>query len=166
MEQSIAFLGVFFGLSIVSSVLVLLGVWLGREWLLIRLKDSIKHEYDKKLEEYKYEVEKRKKAEMVARLLAHWLSLPEQQEELNRLTFECFLWLPDDIAQDLSSLLAHERENEVCVRSVLNKIRKHLSSESPSTSFNKLENYQIIVFSQETKRKYAERVIDSIKPNE
>lgn len=104
MEQSIAFLGVFFGLSIVSSVLVLLGVWLGREWLLIRLKDSIKHEYDKKLEEYKYEVEKRKKAEMVARLLAHWLSLPEQQEELNRLTFECFLWLPDDIAQDLSSL--------------------------------------------------------------
>lgn len=167
-----------------------------KHWLLERLKNSIKHEYDvslerfkgeikaesdkdleelkallkqvsdQNLEEYKYEIEKRKRAEMVAKLLAHWLSLPEQQEELNRLTFECFLWLPDDIAQDLSSLLALEEGDKVCVRSVLNKIRKHLNSESQSTSFNKLENYQIIVFPQETKRKYAERVIDSIKPNE
>lgn len=132
-------------------------------WIKLIVTEILKLKYAKKLEEYKYEVEKRKKAEMVARLLAHWLSLPEQQEELNRLTFECFLWLPDDIAQDLSSLLAHERENEVSVRSVLNKIRRHLNSKNPSTSFNKLEDYQIIAFSQETKRKYAERVTNSLK---
>lgn len=132
-------------------------------WIKLLVAEIVKLKYAKKLEEYKYEVEKRKKVEMVARLLAHWLSLPEQQEELNRLTFECFLWLPDDIAQDLSSLLAHERENEVSVRSVLNKIRRHLNSKNPSTSFNKLEDYQIIAFSQETKKKYAERVTNSLK---
>ncbi|MCA4780271.1 hypothetical protein IF090_11610 [Acinetobacter towneri] len=132
-------------------------------WIKLLVAEIVKLKYSIKLEEYKYEVEKRKKAEMVAKLLAHWLSFPEQQEELNRLTFECFLWLPDDIAQDLSSLLAHKEENKVCVRSVLNKIRKHLNSESPSTSFNRLENDQIIVFSQETKKKYAERVTNSLK---
>lgn len=186
----------FFGVVLTQAFIFgVLGL-IGKNWLLERLKNSIKHEYDvslekfkgeikaesdkdleelkallkqvsdQNLEEYKYEIEKRKRAEMVAKLLAHWLSFPEQQEELNRLTFECFLWLPDDIAQDLSSLLARKEENKVCVRSVLNKIRKHLNSESPSTSFNKLENYQIIVFPQEAERKYLERVMNSIKSNE
>lgn len=144
MEQFIAFLG----LTTLSSCLVLLGLWLSREWLLIRLKDSIKHEYDKKLEEYKYEVEKRKKAEMVARLLAHWIAHPEpdreQKKELNRQAFECYLWLPDDIAGNLADLLAHERQGEITVKTILIEIRKFLNKND--SNYSKLTNQDLTHF--------------------
>lgn len=158
MNQYIAFLG----LTTLSSSLVLLVLWVSREWFIVRLTKSIEHEYAVKLEKYKYENEKRKKAEMVAKLLAHWIKTPMDQEELNRLTFECFLWLPDDIAKDLSSLLAHENVSTVSSRSVLNKIRKHLNSDSDKATFNGLSDNEIIIFTQENKRKALERLADSL----
>jgi uncharacterized membrane protein YhiD involved in acid resistance len=119
----------YLGLSTLSSALVLFVLWLCRAWLLARLTKSIEHEYAVKLEEYKYEIEKRKKAEMVAKLLAHWLAIkPEDsKEELNRLAFECYLWLPDDIAKNLCDLLAHNTREDVTVKSVIIEIRQHLN---------------------------------------
>lgn len=140
MEQFVAFLG----LTTLSSCLVLLGLWLSREWLLIRLKDSIKHEYDKKLEEYKYRVEIKKRAEMVARLLAHWLSKPEQVEELNRMAFECYLWLPDDVAKELADLLAHNKPTEIYVHTVLINLRKHLHADFEE--YQKLTKNDLTIF--------------------
>ena len=122
MEKFIALLGV----SSLSAFLVVFVLWLCRNWFLTRLGESIKHEYSTKLEEYKYNIEIRRKAEQVAKLLALWIERPEQKEELNRLTFECFLWLPDDIAQDLGKLLGYKEEDKINVRTVLFKIRHHL----------------------------------------
>jgi len=96
-------------------------------WIKFLVAEIVKLKCAKKIEEYKYRVEVTKKAEIVARVLAHWLAKPEDKEELNRLTFECYLWLPDDIARDLADLLAYERVDEVTVRTVLIKIRKHLN---------------------------------------
>lgn len=97
------------------------------------------------MEEYKYNIEIRRKAEQVAKLLALWIERPLEKEELNRLTFECFLWLPDDIAQDLSKLFNYKEEDSITVRSVLFKIRQHLLKESEDNQ-KILKDFEIIIF--------------------
>lgn len=111
--------------------------------------EFIKFKSVTKLEEYKYQLEVKKKAELTAKLLAHWLAIkPEDsKEELNRLAFECYLWLPDDIAKNLCDLLAHNRREDVTVKSVIIEIRQHLNkkdneykslTESDLTHFSKI----------------------------
>ena len=46
------------------------------------------------------------KAELIAELLAEWISNPTELTKLNQLSYLAFLWLPDDIALDLSALLS------------------------------------------------------------
>lgn len=129
--------------GLVSGTLVL--------WFKFRLQYSIKHEYDKNIEKYKNELESRKKAELIAELLSEWLSFPDSQTKLNKLTFEAFLWLPDNIAKDLSNLLAH-KENSPEVRDILLKIRQYLLNNNTN-----LESTDIIIFMQEHMRKQVER---------
>lgn len=129
--------------GLVSGILVL--------WFKFRLQYSIKHEYDKNIEKYKNELESRKKAELIAELLSEWLSFPDSQTKLNKLTFEAFLWLPDNIAKDLSNLLAH-KENSPEVRDILLKIRQYLLNNNTN-----LESTDIIIFMQEHMRKQVER---------
>ena len=116
-------------------------------WFKFRLQYSIKHECDKNIEKYNNELESRKKAELIAELLSEWLSFPNAQTKLNKLTFEAFLWLPDEIAKDLSNLLAHE-EDAPEVRKILLKIRKYLLNENTN-----LESKEIIIFTQEHVKK-------------
>lgn len=97
---------------------------------------------------------------MVAKLLSHWVSRPDSQEELNRMTFECFLWLPDDIAIDLGALLSHKREDEVDLRSVIVQIRKHLHTGENLSNFDKLEPWQVIQFNQEIFRKQIAKLAE------
>lgn len=115
------------GLSTLSSCLVLFVLWLCREWFITRLTQSIEHEYATKLEEYKYQIEVKRKAELVARLLAEWLRDSSDRFELNKMAFESYLWLPDDIARDLADLLAHDRDDEVSTKKVLIKVRRYLN---------------------------------------
>lgn len=115
-------------------------------WIKLIITEIVKFKYTKKLEEYKYQIEVRKKAELVAQLLAHWLALkPEDsKEELNRLACECYLWLPDNIARNLADLLAHQREDVVTVRSVLIDIRKHLNKDHGD--YKSLTNNDLTIF--------------------
>lgn len=126
-------------------------------WFKFRLQYSIKHEYDKNIEKYKNELESRKKAELIAELLSEWLALPESQIKLNKLTFEAFLWLPDDIAKDLSDLLTH-KDNAPEVRDVLLKIRKYLLNDKTN-----LESKEIIIFTQEHIKRRLEEAIKQSK---
>lgn len=48
-----------------------------------------------------------------------------EPKKLNLLTFEAFLWLPDEILEDLSAVLSHSPDAPD-VRQVLSKVRKHL----------------------------------------
>ena len=122
-------------------------------WFKFRLQYSIKYEYDKNIEKYKNELESRKKAELIAELLSEWLSFPDTQTKLNKLTFEAFLWLPDEIAKDLSNLLAH-KENAPEIREILLKIRKYLLNENTN-----LEANEIIIFTQEYIKKLSKKAV-------
>ncbi|MFY4862381.1 hypothetical protein ACOTWK_05850 [Aliarcobacter butzleri] len=107
--------------------------------------ESIKHDYNKQLEEFKQEQLIRYKAEVVAELIAEWLSFPENQKKLNQLTFEAFLWLPDDICNKLSAILSHKASYDLTIRELILEVRKHLLKETC------LESHKVIVFTKKTK---------------
>ncbi|MDR6228255.1 hypothetical protein QE444_000612 [Pseudomonas sp. SORGH_AS199] len=114
--------------------------FLGKTQIENRLRASIEHEYSKDLEcikdeiirdqvkaieELKREIQIRDRAAKIADLLSEWFSCPESRKKLNLLTFEAFLWLPDEILEDLSAVLSHSPDAPD-VRQVLSKVRKHL----------------------------------------
>ncbi len=113
--------------SVTTVSLLGLIVFILRSWLLERLKASIKHEYDLKLLEINKEKEIRLKGEVVSELLSEWIKAPGKIDyaQLNRLSFQAFIWLPEKLATDLSNVLAH-KTNTKDVRSILKDIRTHL----------------------------------------
>jgi hypothetical protein len=103
-----------------SQILVLAGVLVAIELIsTIVLKASIRHEYDRKLEELKSEIRRREQAAVVAELLAEWISNPNPDAQhcktLNRLTWEAKLWLPEALVKDLcrTLVLAPGRKNVI-----------------------------------------------------
>jgi hypothetical protein len=80
-----------------------------KTWIKTRLEASIKHEYDAKLEEFKFEIRKREQSALVAELFSKWIHVDESKipnvRELNRLSFEISLWLPDEVAVEIGRRL-------------------------------------------------------------
>ena len=81
-------------------------------------------------------------------MLYEWLSKDVDYQKLNELTFKAFLWLPKELADDLSSTLSHKNDAPD-VRDLLDKVRKHLLGKS-----DRLESYKIIVFNDPDKTIY------------
>ncbi len=107
MTNILELLGVIFSSTAVSVVVVKLLI---EYWIKPRIEQSIKHEYDKNLEEYKYEVRKREQSAMVAELFSRWIIIKKAEDEvrfreLNKLSFEMSLWLPDNIAVEINKRL-------------------------------------------------------------
>ncbi|USD36101.1 hypothetical protein [Ferrimonas sp. SCSIO 43195] len=102
-------------------------------WLKSRLVQSVKHEYDKKLEDFKYEQKVREQAAKVSKLLADARNgdvalSRERASNLNQQAWELMLWLPEDTARNLSNHLAGD--NEVSMKTILIDVRKHLLNNS------------------------------------
>ncbi len=85
----------------ISIIQFLFGIWLKS-----RLENSIRHEYDKQLEDYKEMYFKREQSSKISTLLATWISKPADEtpkdkalrfKKLNQLSFELALWIPDEI---------------------------------------------------------------------
>jgi len=100
-------LGVVFSQTVVSIFVVNI---LLKYWMKARLEQSIKHEYNKKLEEFKFEMRKREQSAVIANLFSKWLIIKQKSDEdrfreLNRLSFEMSLWLPDEIAVEINKKL-------------------------------------------------------------
>ncbi len=96
--------GVIFSSTVVSVFVVNILI---KYWVKARLEQSIKHEYDKKLEEYRFEMRKREQAAIIAELFSQWVIIKQKNDEtrfreLNRLSFEMSLWLPDEIAVEIN----------------------------------------------------------------
>jgi len=115
-------------------------IFISRTWILKKIQYAIKHDYDKKLIEIEEQKEIRHKTELIAELLSEWINKNEDKQKLNELTFKAFLWLPLEIASDLSSTLNH-KSGAPNIREIITKVRKHLLSGD-----DKLEDCQIIVF--------------------
>lgn len=139
-----------FLLSLAGSVstVVLLGIvaFLARTWIGERLKASIKHEYDIKRIEVEHQREIRIKGEVVAELLAQWIRANGKLDyyELNRMSFQAFLWLPPELATDLSNTLSHQ-SGSVDLRALIKRVRTHLQGHD-----DEFKSKDVIVFSEPT----------------
>ena len=127
-------------------------IFIGKQWLSSKISNSIKHYYDKLTVDYKSDLLIKQKSELIGELLAEWVSQPENQKKLNQLTFEAFLWLPKNIANDLSNTLSHKK-NSKNIREIISAVRTHLLGEH-----NSIENSQVIVFTQESRKKQLEKI--------
>jgi hypothetical protein len=128
--------------AITTTFLVGVLAFLSKTWIEKRIEFSIQHEYDKKLSKFENDLEVRLRAELVADLMAEWIkdSKDLDYHRLNQLSFQAFLWLPPQLARDLSNTLAHKPGSDD-LRSIIQKVRKHLLGEGDN-----LEANQVIVF--------------------
>lgn len=110
---------------------------------ILELEDH-KKTLQQELEDYKTQQQVRFKAELIAELLAIWISNPTDLSGLNKLTFQAFLWLPDDIALELSRLLSHHKDRRSVVY-IIAEVRKHLLKETSITQ------EEVITFSRSTR---------------
>ncbi|MCB4762034.1 MAG: hypothetical protein LGB78_04385 [Sulfurovum sp.] len=131
------------GITCATSTVSIIGVimFLSKKWFIKKLQ----HEYDKKLSAIQHDREVSLKAELIADLLSEWISKDVDYQRLNDLSFKAFLWLPAEIANDLSASLSH-REDAPDVRVLIDKVRKHLLG-----SADKFESSSIIVFNDPNK---------------
>ena len=134
--------------TIVLIVLVPLVQWMLAIWIRARLEKSIQHEYDKKIEDYKFSQTKRQKAEIIAKLFARWIKysgkeqnfldkkgLLDYYEELNQMSLELSLWIQDKrILNDIMATFNQVKESKD-VRSLTGQIRK-IILEDNEDSFN------------------------------
>lgn len=103
-------LGVVLSSAVVTTIVVPI---LLNHWLKARIEQSIKHEYDKILEDYRNKLDMRNKAAVVADLFSRWLILKEDKFiPLNKLSIEASLWLPDDIAIEIGKCLANAPDSK------------------------------------------------------
>lgn len=128
--------------AITTTSLVVVLAFLSKTWIEKRIEFSIQHEYDKKLSKFENDLEVRLRAELVADLMAEWIKDTKDLDyhRLNQLSFQAFLWLPPQLARDLSNTLAHKPGSDD-LRSIIQKVRKHLLGEGDN-----LEASQVIVF--------------------
>lgn len=111
--------------------------WLLAKWIAARLEKSIQHEYDKKLEDYRFAQLQRQKAEVIARLFSKWAKyrgkeieylskdqLLDYYEELSRMSFELAMWVKDgNLLNDIMARLQN-KEGAKDPRVLVGEIRK------------------------------------------
>lgn len=86
--------------------LVVVAQFLAATWLKARLTSSIKAEYDRQLEEYRYQIRVREQAAKAAEYLALAWRLDEFDSadvyrRANQLGWELALWLPDNLYREM-----------------------------------------------------------------
>jgi len=123
-----------------SSAVIVLAIFLLRNWLIARITNSIKSEYDHQLEIFKRQLDKKQKIELISELLAEWIKYPigepiprEQRTKLNKLSFQLTLWLPKGLAEEMNKTLQHQ-ENAKTIFDILLLARKELFEEDALTA--------------------------------
>ena len=116
---------VWVGVLVIVAVQFLLAIWLKA-----RLESSIKHDYDKKLEAYRFEIKAREQAAKVAELFSEANDgdvqlTPDRVRKLNRLSWELSLWLPADTVRDITSHLCRAPGSRT-MKDILISARKHI----------------------------------------
>jgi hypothetical protein len=98
-----------FEITITTAFFILIGIgiiqFLLAEWIKSRIENSIKAEYDKILEEYRYNLKVKERAEKIAEYLSLYYEDSQNFQRLNQLSWELSLWLPSDIYINLGKSL-------------------------------------------------------------
>jgi hypothetical protein len=165
------------GTTVAAAILA----WLLSKWLGVRIESSIKYEYDRLKADRENDLKRRERAQLIAELLAEWLATGNgapmtqaQRTKLNRLSFECTLWLPEDVAKELSRVLQHDPQAPNRFDLLL-KVRALLSGPHSLTvkhitqwdSSKELENYGLppeFVHGQLTVRSVAQEEDGDVTP--
>ncbi|MEB7623179.1 hypothetical protein NGC49_05480 [Enterobacter vonholyi] len=127
------------------------------KWASAVITYATKHKYDELIESIKktnqalQEHEKnarevRMKAVLISELLAEWVTKPAEKKRLRELTFEAFLWLPKDLAVELSKLLT-DKPDSIGIRAFLVRVRVYLGVNDG------LEDWRIVTFGLSEKEK-------------
>jgi hypothetical protein len=130
-----------------SIVVICIGViqWLLSIWIKNRLEHSIRNEYDKQLEEYKFSISKRDKIANIASFFSLWIKyrgcesvwlseneLIEYYQELTKMSFEIALWIDDEILlKDVMNRLKNKDGSASTVELLL-KVKKLISENKQS----------------------------------
>ncbi|MCH6726622.1 hypothetical protein BED08_25880 [Escherichia coli] len=126
--------------NVIAWVVILpLMFFIGRTWLQSTVQNAVKHEYDVMLEtiktantvildKQKRQHEIRMKSALIAEFMSEWMTNPYDRKRLRQLTNEAFLWLPADLATELSKILSHKNDAPD-YRVFMNNIRKYLLGE-------------------------------------
>jgi hypothetical protein len=101
-------------------------------WIQARLTSSIKHEYDRELEEFKRNQLLKDKAAVVAEFLAEWTHIQgTDTKRLNQLLWELSLYLPANLVRDVKSMISNTPNGKTAPQ-VLVDIRRHLLNAIPT----------------------------------
>lgn len=115
-------------------------------WIKARLEKSIQHEYDKKLEDYRFSILQREQAAKIATFFARWAKYSAKEkailnkkemhdyyEDLTRMSYELSLWIPDEklVKKIMSRLELKEGAPEV--KELLIEIREHILGKKTKT---------------------------------
>ncbi len=144
---SLTFVQVLLG-SIILAALLCLVQWLLLKWIAARLEQSIRHEYEVKLEDYRFEQLLRQKAESVAALFSRWIKyrghelellstneLSTYYEDLNRMSFELVLWVKDDaLLNEIMHTLQLKEGATSDPRVLVGKIRRYIQNSDKNSS--------------------------------
>jgi hypothetical protein len=87
---------------VVATVIVL---WLGRIWLGSQIENSINSKYKKILEDYRYNLKVRERAEKIAEYLSLYYTDSQNFQKLNQLSWELSLWFPSELYANLGKAL-------------------------------------------------------------
>ncbi|WP_145555711.1 hypothetical protein [Yersinia canariae] len=121
---------VILALQIVLFLLVIFCKSFVKGWV----EGSISKHYQEAAEKRSHEQQVRLKAELVAELMAEWVSAGADRKKLRELTNKAFLWLPKDIAKELSELMGDS--STLRVVDVLVKVRDHLQDNPEDKNFD------------------------------
>ena len=118
-ENAMELLGIF---VTGESIIILIVLFVVRIYLKASIEQSVKLIYDKKLEEIKFEIKKREQSALVANMFSKWIFLKDDSDknrELNQLSFEMSLWLPDNIAIEVNKRLKNKKDSKTVMELII-----------------------------------------------
>lgn len=110
---------------------------LARPWIETRVKSAIEHEYKQQFELFSRDLDRKDKIELVAHLLAEYTKTPqgeplerEQRLLLNKLSFVSTIWLPAQLAIEVSKRLQNAKDAKTPYELMLLARKELLGDES------------------------------------
>lgn len=103
-----------------------------------------------------FEFKKREQAALIASLFSEWIDKPENRKELNRLTWEANLWLPDNIANEVNKSLAH-RPDAKDIREIIVSVKGLIQGKKSS-----LLPSSIVYFPKDTTKETTSETRDQL----
>jgi len=106
-------------------------------WIKSRIELSIKNEYDRQLEDYRFSLLQKEYSIKLAELLTRWIEFDQNDYDsmaedfkmdlnrtLNKLSMEIFLWIPDEkLIKEIMGRLANKKDS-LSVRQLIFELRK------------------------------------------